>query len=402
MPQPEPFEPAGLRAARSWPTCRRSRARSARSGASASSSTSPTSRRATTWRGSRRDALVSLRSRRGATASRCRFRTRSSRGENAGGAVPDPLARRGRPATRAGVDTYWVSAAEHGLNASTFTARIARLDRRRLRRGDLVGGRRALRPAARRCADPRPSSHARRGRRPCGDAGDVRVADMLDRGERIMGFGHRVYRAEDPRARVLRRTARELGSPRVEVAEAARGGGARGAAREVARPRARDERRVLGSALVLDVAEIPPPLVPADVRLRARRGLVGAHPRAAPHRPPDPPVRSLRRAAEHGRSKRFRDPAVAGRGCRRGDAFAERGPERDARRPPARVGATSSRRPRGAPTIASAPSPTARSVSSASGRRSSCCAAASRTRARPAVARRCSRSSCSHATILAP
>jgi citrate synthase len=35
-----------------------------------------------------------------------------------------------------------------------------------------------------------------------------------------MGFGHRVYRAEDPRARTLRRTAKELGSRRVEVAEA--------------------------------------------------------------------------------------------------------------------------------------------------------------------------------------
>ena len=54
------------------------------------------------------------------------------------------------------------------------------------------------------------------------DTGDVTqyVRDLLDRGERIMGFGHRVYRAEDPRARVLRRTARELESPRVEVAEA--------------------------------------------------------------------------------------------------------------------------------------------------------------------------------------
>ena len=38
-----------------------------------------------------------------------------------------------------------------------------------------------------------------------------------------MGFGHRVYRAEDPRSRVLKRTAIELGSPRVEVAERARG-----------------------------------------------------------------------------------------------------------------------------------------------------------------------------------
>ena len=37
------------------------------------------------------------------------------------------------------------------------------------------------------------------------------VKDALDRGERLMGFGHRVYRAEDPRARVLRRTAREVG-----------------------------------------------------------------------------------------------------------------------------------------------------------------------------------------------
>ena len=53
-------------------------------------------------------------------------------------------------------------------------------------------------------------------------AGDAEqwVTDALDRGERLMGFGHRVYRAEDPRARVLRRTASELGSPRFEVAEA--------------------------------------------------------------------------------------------------------------------------------------------------------------------------------------
>ena len=35
-----------------------------------------------------------------------------------------------------------------------------------------------------------------------------------------MGFGHRVYRAEDPRARVLRRTAHEIGARALEVAEA--------------------------------------------------------------------------------------------------------------------------------------------------------------------------------------
>jgi citrate synthase len=52
-----------------------------------------------------------------------------------------------------------------------------------------------------------------------GDA-DAWVKGALDRGERVMGFGHRIYRAEDPRARVLRQTSRELGSPRFEAAEA--------------------------------------------------------------------------------------------------------------------------------------------------------------------------------------
>jgi len=88
------------------------------------------------------------------------------------------------------------------------------------------------------------------------------VRDLLDRGERIMGFGHRVYRAEDPRARVLRRTARELESPRVEVAEALE----QAALEELA---ARHPDRVLAtnvefwSAVVLDIADIPPPLFPA-------------------------------------------------------------------------------------------------------------------------------------------
>src|SRR5678815_2691946 len=94
-----------------------------------------------------------------------------------------------------------------------------------------------------------------------GDA-DKFVRDLLDRGERIMGFGHRVYRAEDPRARVLRRTARELESPRVEVAEALE----QAALEELA---ARHPDRVLAtnvefwSAVVLDIADIPPPLFPA-------------------------------------------------------------------------------------------------------------------------------------------
>jgi len=88
------------------------------------------------------------------------------------------------------------------------------------------------------------------------------VRDTLDAGRRIMGFGHRVYRAEDPRSRILKRTARELGSPQIEIAERLE----EAALAELER---RHPERPLKtnveyySALVLDVAGIPPPLAPA-------------------------------------------------------------------------------------------------------------------------------------------
>ena len=88
-----------------------------------------------------------------------------------------------------------------------------------------------------------------------GDA-DRWVKQALDRGERLMGFGHRVYRAEDPRARVLRRTSQEVGSTRLEVAEALE-------AAALAELKARRPDRVLAtnvefwSAVVLDHADVP-------------------------------------------------------------------------------------------------------------------------------------------------
>jgi citrate synthase len=88
-----------------------------------------------------------------------------------------------------------------------------------------------------------------------GDA-EAYVKQTLDKGERLMGFGHRVYRAEDPRARVLRRTARELGAPRFEVAEALEKAA-------LAELHARRPDRVLATnvefwaAIVLDFAEVP-------------------------------------------------------------------------------------------------------------------------------------------------
>jgi citrate synthase len=88
------------------------------------------------------------------------------------------------------------------------------------------------------------------------------VRETLAAGKKIMGFGHRIYRAEDPRSRILKRTAEELGSPQIEVAEALEGVALK-ALQE------RHPERVLAtnveyySAIVLDVAEIPPPLAPA-------------------------------------------------------------------------------------------------------------------------------------------
>jgi citrate synthase len=88
-----------------------------------------------------------------------------------------------------------------------------------------------------------------------GDA-DRYVAERLGRGERIMGFGHRVYRAEDPRARALRRMAQRLGARRVQVAtELERAALAALAAHKPDRVLATNVE--FWSAVVLDHAQVP-------------------------------------------------------------------------------------------------------------------------------------------------
>ena len=60
------------------------------------------------------------------------------------------------------IDTYWICTCEHGLNASTFIARIVASTGSDCAAGALVGGRRALRPAARRRARARAADARRR------------------------------------------------------------------------------------------------------------------------------------------------------------------------------------------------------------------------------------------------
>jgi len=78
-------------------------------------------------------------------------------------------------------------AAEHGFNASTFTARVITSTRSDIASA-IVGAIGALK-------------------------GPLHwIADAFERGERLMGFGHRVYRAYDPRAAALREVALKMGS----------------------------------------------------------------------------------------------------------------------------------------------------------------------------------------------
>jgi citrate synthase len=157
------------------------------------------------------------------------------------------------------IDTYWICTAEHGLNASTFTARItastgadcgaAMSGAVGALSGPLHGGAPArvlpMLDEVTKTGDP-----------------EGYVKNILENHGRIMGFGHRVYRAEDPRSRILKRTAQELGSPRFEVAEALEKAAL--AALQDYRPDYVIATNVeFYSAVVLDVAEVPPDLTPA-------------------------------------------------------------------------------------------------------------------------------------------
>jgi len=162
---------------------------------------------------------------------------------------PDPLHVRA-------IDAYFSSAAEHGMNASTFTARVIAST------GADVAA--ALSGAIGAMSGPLHGGAPSRVLGMIEDVekmGDARayVKGIMDRGERLMGFGHRVYRAEDPRARTLRRTAKELGAPRYEVAVALEKAA-------LAELHERHPERVLETnvefwaAIVLDFAQVPGPM----------------------------------------------------------------------------------------------------------------------------------------------
>ena len=157
------------------------------------------------------------------------------------------------PAQVEAIDRYWICAAEHGMNASTFTGRVVAST------GADVAA--ALSAAVAAMSGP---LHGGAPARALGmveaveKSGDARayVKKVLDSGQRLMGFGHPIYRAEDPRARILRAAAKELNAPRYEVAlELERAA--------LAELRERKPDRVLETnveywaAIILDFAQVP-------------------------------------------------------------------------------------------------------------------------------------------------
>jgi citrate synthase len=163
------------------------------------------------------------------------------------------------PAHVRAVDAYFVSAAEHGMNASTFTSRVIAST------GADVAA--AISGAVGAMSGP---LHGGAPSRVLGmveeieRTGDARayVRGVLDRNERLMGFGHRVYRAQDPRAKVLRRTVKELGAPRYEVAEALEQA-ALAELRERRPDRVLETNVEFWAAIILDFAQVPATMFPA-------------------------------------------------------------------------------------------------------------------------------------------
>jgi len=118
---------------------------------------------------------------------------------------------RGAPAQNAEVaalDAYLVTVADHGLNASTFAARVVASTRAGLTSA-VLAGLSALKGSLHGGA-PGPVIEMLDG---VGAPENARawLEASLARGDRLMGFGHRVYRVRDPRADALKRVVKALG-----------------------------------------------------------------------------------------------------------------------------------------------------------------------------------------------
>ncbi|MET9385982.1 citrate synthase/methylcitrate synthase [Streptomyces sp. NPDC002928] len=124
------------------------------------------------------------------------------------GVEPDPQRARA-------VEQYLISTIDHGFNASTFTARVIASTGADVA-ACLVGAVGALSGPLHGGAPSRALDTLDAIGTP--DRIDPWIRERVLAGERIMGFGHAIYRTEDPRSRMLREIAQGFGGPRVDFA----------------------------------------------------------------------------------------------------------------------------------------------------------------------------------------
>jgi len=106
------------------------------------------------------------------------------------------------------LDAYFIVGAEHGLNASTFTGRVITSTRSDIASA-ACGAIGALKGPLHGGAPSEVVNQLHEIGSP--ERAEQWVRDTVARGERVMGFGHRVYRAYDPRAAALRTVAEQMG-----------------------------------------------------------------------------------------------------------------------------------------------------------------------------------------------
>ncbi|HLM90891.1 MAG TPA: citrate/2-methylcitrate synthase [Thermoplasmata archaeon] len=163
------------------------------------------------------------------------------------GEVPDPTRVRA-------LESYLVLLADHGMNASTFALRVAISTQSDLASA-ATAGLATLKGPVHGGAPSRVSDMLDQIGSP--DRADAWIAERLARKEVLFGFGHRAYKADDPRSFVLHRVAREVADPdRLRLAEAVERSAL--AALQAAKPGARLFTNVeFYSAVVLEAVGLP-------------------------------------------------------------------------------------------------------------------------------------------------
>ncbi len=119
------------------------------------------------------------------------------------------------PAHTQALERYLLLTIDHGFNASTFTARVVASTGADVTAA-AVAGLAALSGPLHGGAPGRVVDMLREIGTP--EAARPWVERALAAGHRLMGFGHRVYRTEDPRSAVLKATALTMGGPIVALA----------------------------------------------------------------------------------------------------------------------------------------------------------------------------------------